>query len=183
VQRSDDVGPLRQRGGRDRTGRDAKPGLPETGRPKLAPVSDSSGLASIASSEPRPCRAEHELVEQRSEVALAGAAIDDERLGRARHGVRRGRSQQSDEVADLLELAPRVGVELAIAGQEVQIFEQLDRHPGGTSGSVRASYGLDCCLDARGTATTRTASGSVSRRPSVIEPRRGRPCVRETRGS
>ncbi len=32
-------------------------------------------------------------------------------------------------MADLLELAPRVGVELAVAGHEVEILEQRDRHP------------------------------------------------------
>ena len=50
------------------------------------------------------------------------------------HRVIEGRSQQSEEVADLLELAARVGVEVAVAGQQVEILEQRDRHPGGNLG-------------------------------------------------
>jgi hypothetical protein len=38
------------------------------------------------------------------------------------------------EVVDLLELAPAVLVELAVAGQDVQFLEQFDRLPGLISG-------------------------------------------------
>ena len=48
--------------------------------------------------------------------------------GVARERVVERRAEQADEVADLLELAARVGVELTVAREQVEILEQLDRH-------------------------------------------------------
>jgi hypothetical protein len=42
-----------------------------------------------------------------------------------------------EQVVDLLELAPAVLVELAVAGQEVQFLEQFDRLPGPDFGDRR----------------------------------------------
>jgi len=73
-------------------------------------------------------RSDHELVEQGAEVALARAAVDDLRVAVARERVVDRRAEQADEVPNLLELASCVGVELAVACEEMQVFEQVDRH-------------------------------------------------------
>ena len=40
------------------------------------------------------------------------------------------RLEQVEQVANLFELAARVGVELAIAGKQMEILQQRDRHAG-----------------------------------------------------
>jgi hypothetical protein len=69
-----------------------------------------------------PGGCEHELVEQRAEVALAGAAIDDDGLGLACERIVERGLEQANEVANLLELAPRVRVQVSVAGKQVKIL-------------------------------------------------------------
>ena len=87
----------------------------------MAPVAMSISRATTR-------RSQHELVQQRAEVALAGAAIDDRGCGVTGEGVVERRLQQPDEVADLLELAARIRVELTLAREQVEVLEQRDRH-------------------------------------------------------
>ena len=86
-------------------------------------------------------RAEDELVEQRTEVALARTAIDDQRLRIAGHRVVERGCEQTDEVPDLLQLAAGICVEMAVAGQEVELLEELIDIPLGTSDRARVVHG------------------------------------------
>ena len=70
------------------------------------------------------------------------STIDAARAWRASASSSAGFSR-ADEVADLLELAPRVGVELAVAREQVQILEQLDRH-------ARRNVGIAARIDRLG---------------------------------
>ena len=73
-----------------------------------------------------PGRTDHEVVEDEAEIGLAGAEIGDHRvvaLGQQR--VDR-RPQQLHEMQHLLQLAPRVEVQAALARQHVQRLEQRD---------------------------------------------------------
>ena len=71
-----------------------------------------------------PAALEEELVEDEAEVALARAAVDDDRLPEAgEHVVERGR-EQAGEVVHLLQLPQAVGVQVAGAGEEVQLLEE-----------------------------------------------------------
>ena len=75
-------------------------------------------------------RAHEQVVENEAEVGLAGAVVDQceaVALGEAFFEQRR---DELVKVFDLLELAPAVLVELAVAGEDVQFFEQLDRLAG-----------------------------------------------------
>ena len=65
-----------------------------------------------------------EIVEDEAEIGLAGPVVDQ------RFGAIQQRLDELVEVIDLLELAPGVLVELAVAGQDVQFLEQFDGLPG-----------------------------------------------------
>ena len=67
-------------------------------------------------------------VQQEAEVALARAAVDDRRLLVARVDVVERGPEQADQVADLLQLAARVGVEVAVAREQVQVVQQRERN-------------------------------------------------------
>jgi hypothetical protein len=76
-----------------------------------------------------PCfaRLEEQVVEDEAEVGLAGAVVDQGQVAALRHDLGQQRFDELVEVVDLLELAPAVLVQLAVAGQDVQFLEQFER--------------------------------------------------------
>lgn len=77
-----------------------------------------------------------------------------------REEVVEGRLEQPDQVVDLLELPPRVGVEVAVTGEQVQLAQQLR----GLAREQLAANALGGDLAARAqTETTSTSSGIASR--------------------
>jgi hypothetical protein len=77
-------------------------------------------------------RLEEQVVEDEAQVGLAGAVIGQaEAAARLRcHALLQQRFDELEQVVDLLQLAPAVLVELAVARQDVQFLEQLDRLAG-----------------------------------------------------
>ena len=133
VQRRHDLHARGQLGVGDAPGDEMEPLLPVAGRARGRAV-DELGPRLDGPQRAAPRGPEHELVEQRPERALAGAAVDDRGRGVARERVLEGRAQQAHEVTDLLELAARVGVELPLAREQMQLLEQRDRHALGHVG-------------------------------------------------
>jgi hypothetical protein len=71
-------------------------------------------------------RLEEQVVEDEAQVGLAGAVVDQLRFGRLGQGFGEQGLDELVQVIDLLQLAPAVLVELAVAGQDVQFLEQFD---------------------------------------------------------
>ncbi|KFB72064.1 MAG: hypothetical protein AW09_002763 [Candidatus Accumulibacter phosphatis] len=81
--------------------------------------------------------AEEQIVEEEAEVGFARAVIDQRQDLATGDDLGEQRFDEMAEVMDLLELAPAVLVELAVAGQDVQRLEQFDRLPGPDFGDRR----------------------------------------------
>jgi hypothetical protein len=79
-------------------------------------------------------RADHQFVQQEAQVGLASAAVDDLRIGVTSIDIVERWAQQAHEVTDLLELAAGVLIELTIAGEQVQLLQERERHPLGNVG-------------------------------------------------
>jgi hypothetical protein len=88
--------------------------------------------------------------------------------GRSARRLGEQRFDELVEVVDLLELAPAVLVELAVAGQDVQLLEQLDRLAGADFGVAVAQCGADGpAAAAAWPIGAAAASGSNGRRQQV----------------
>jgi hypothetical protein len=75
-------------------------------------------------------RTEDEVVEDEAQIGLAGAEVGENRRILPLEQAIERRAQQLHEVLHLLQLAARIGVERALAGEDVQRLEQLDRLAG-----------------------------------------------------
>ncbi len=74
--------------------------------------------------------AQEELVEHEAEVGVAGAGIHQHRLLVPLEHVAQRRLEQLHQVVHLLELAQAVGVQRAVAADQVQLAQELHRLPG-----------------------------------------------------
>src|SRR5476651_857221 len=70
--------------------------------------------------------AQEELVQNEAEVSIAGAGVEKLRLRVAPGHVEQRRLEQLHEVVHLLQLAQRIGVQGAVAADQVQLAQQLD---------------------------------------------------------
>ena len=69
---------------------------------------------------------EEQVVEDEAEVGLARAVVHKLDVGVLGQSLGQQRFDELVEVIDLLQLAPAVLVELAVAGEDVQLLEQLE---------------------------------------------------------
>src|SRR5690606_18496951 len=104
---------------------------------------------------------EEQVVEDETEVGLAGAVVDELNVGALGQGLGQQGLDELVQVIDLLQLAPAVLVELAGAGEDVQLLEQLEGLLG-TDFGVVDGHGAACRM--RGSART------VLRRPARTKP-------------
>ena len=80
---------------------------------------------------------EQQVVQDEAQVRLAGAVVGQRQLVAVRAQLAQHLLDELHQVLDLLELAPRVLVEPALAGEDVQRFQQLDRLAGAQLGLHR----------------------------------------------
>ena len=79
---------------------------------------------------------EEQVVEHEAQIRLAGAMVDQADVAARRQRLLQQRLDELQQVIDLLELAPRVLVQLALARQDMQLLEQLDRLAGAQFGQL-----------------------------------------------
>ena len=113
---------------------------------RSAPARARSGRDSTASDAALAGGPEEELVEDEAEIALARAAVDDDRVAEPAEHVVEGGREEPGEVVHLLELAQAVRVEVARAREEVQLLQELR----GRSREELAADGLSFDLAAHG---------------------------------
>jgi hypothetical protein len=77
-----------------------------------------------------PQRLEEQVVEDEAQVGLARAVVGQRRMALLRRQFLQQLLDELVQVVDLLELAPRVLVDAALAREDVQLLQQLDRLPG-----------------------------------------------------
>ena len=82
-----------------------------------------------ADDAPARTRLEEAVVEDEAQVGLAGAVIDQHRIVAGGKAFAEQRLDEAGQVLHLLQLAPAVLVELAVAREDVQFLEQFDRLP------------------------------------------------------
>ena len=123
VQRDHQVDPIRPRGCVEGCGGEAHPVEAQLPRPflrargQLGPRLDGEQRALAGGLE-------KQLVEDEAEVGIAAAGVDQDRVTEAGEDVVQRRPEQPDQVVDLLQLAERVGVEVPVAGEQVQLLEE-----------------------------------------------------------
>ncbi len=71
-----------------------------------------------------------EVVENEAEIGFAGPVVDQHGVLVLRHHLLQQRLDEMIEMIDLFQLAPRILIELAIARQDMQFLQQLDRLVG-----------------------------------------------------
>jgi len=85
------------------------------------------GAGFDANDVPAPRRAENEVVENESEIGFSGAEIGDDGLVLLFQQRVQGGAQGLDEVHHLLQLAPRILIEAALARQDMKRPEERSR--------------------------------------------------------
>ena len=113
-----------------------------------------------AEERPLPGRSHGELVEDEAQVALARAAVHQHRVAEAGEDVVERRGEEPHQVVHLLQLAQAVGVEVAVAGEQVQFLEERLRAPG----EELAGHVVAVHLAAHGHVLPRNAAGRSCRR-------------------
>ena len=73
---------------------------------------------------------EKQVIQNETQIRLAGTMVGQAGRGLAGKGVVQQRLDELVQVVDLLELAPRVLVELALPREDVQLLEQVNRLAG-----------------------------------------------------
>ena len=87
----------------------------------------SSGRASIADQLALLLPLEEQLVEDEAQVRIPAARIDHQRPAEAPEHVVQPGAKQPHQVVHLLQLPQRVGVEVPVSGQQMQLAQQLGR--------------------------------------------------------
>ena len=70
--------------------------------------------------------ADHQIVEDEPQIGFAGAEVGDDGIRLLGQQAVEQRTQQLHQMQDLLEFAPRIAIERAIAGQDVQRLQECD---------------------------------------------------------
>ena len=73
---------------------------------------------------------EEQVVEDEAQIGFAGAVIGKRQIGLALQHFLEQRLDELEQVVDLLELAAAVLVEFAVARENMQLLQQLDRLSG-----------------------------------------------------
>ena len=108
---------------------------------------------------PLPRRLQKQLIEDEAEVGVATAGVHHHRVAEAGKDVFERWPQKPDQVVDLLQLPQRIGVEVAVAGEQVKLLQQL----GALLGEQLPPH-LWCFDLPPQTGMTSTTSGTASRR-------------------